>query len=525
MRVRKIKLTNFKRFDDLTIELGDHPRKIVALVGPNGCGKSSIFDAFEVRMKNYRNQGNEGQDYFSKTKFSIDAELRETPYDQYNSVEIETTTNSFGIKSFYIRTAYRFTSKINVNQIAQVPGILEHRDEPISTISLDTRLESNYKRLLGTAYSEFFRGTQSGAAVKEQLTGKINEILRNIIDVEISDLGDILNGRGQLYFKKGNSLNFPYANLSSGEKEVIDIVVDLLVKIPEYNESVFCIDEPELHLNTAIQRKLLVEIEKLIPENCQLWVATHSIGFLRAMQEELAEKSQVLDFSEREYFTGTHTIRPIAPNRSNWQRIFSTALEDLTGLVSPRVIVYCEGRDLPGTSGLERGLDAKIYNQIFSSSRPDTLFISSGGNTELDQRSDIAIRILGKVFSGLSILVLKDRDVASGGLATSHDRDMYLQNNPQNHRVLQRFEIENYLFDKEVLTKYCTANGLTFNENAYDNLVTDIDNQRIKDELGRIKSICGINTSINGETFKLRLAEQITEDMTVFSELQSSIFP
>ena len=30
----------------------------------------------------------------------------------------------------------------------------------------------------------------------------------------------------------------------------------------------------------------------------------------------------------------------------------------------------------------------------------DTLFISSGGNTELDQRSEIALAIITKVFSG-----------------------------------------------------------------------------------------------------------------------------
>lgn len=524
MRVRQIQLKQFKRFDDLTIELGDHPRKLIALVGPNGCGKSSIFDAFEVQMKNYRNRGNEDQDYFSKSKFSGDEELRNTPYNQNQAVRIATTTNSFGIKSFYIRTAYRFTSKIKVDHISQVPGILEHRDEPISTIALDTRLESNYKRLLGTAYTEFFKGERSGNDVKNQLIGKINAILNKVIDVEISDLGDILNGRGQLYFRKGNSHNFPYANLSSGEKEVIDIVVDLLVKIPEYNESVFCIDEPELHLNTAIQRKLLVEIEKLIPDNCQLWVATHSIGFLRAMQEELAEKSHILDFSEKDYFNGSHVIKPIVPNRTNWQRIFSTALEDLTGLVSPRVIVYCEGRDLPGVSGSERGLDARVYNTVFSPTRPETLFISSGGNTELDQRSDIAIRILGKVFSDLSILILKDRDVASGAHASAHDRELYLQNNPPNHRVLNRFEIENYLFDKEILVKYCAAAGTSFDECLYDRIVTDIENQSVKDEIGRIKSACGISTSINAETFKLNLAHHITADTRVFAELEASVF-
>lgn len=524
MRVKKLQLTQFKRFDDLTIDLGSDPNKIIALVGPNGCGKSTVFDAFELQMKNYRSRGNEHATYFSKSMFSTDEEIKNNPFNKNQSVKIEASPNAFGIKSFYIRTAYRFTSKLQVGEITQLPKILDHRDEPISTISLDTRLESNYKRLLGTAYSEFIAGEKTGAQVRADLVGRINSVLSKVVDVEISDLGDILSGRGGLYFKKGSSVDFPYANLSAGEKEVIDIVLDLIVKVSEYDDSVFCIDEPELHLNTSVQRKLIIELEKIVPDNCQLWVATHSIGFLRAMQEDLAGKSQVLDFSEKDYFNGSHTMRPIAPSRANWQRIFSTALEDLTGLVSPKTIVYCEGKAEPGASGEERGLDAIVFNKVFGSSRPDTLFVSSGGNTELDQRSNIAIQILGKAISELSILVLKDRDMVSGGTASAADREIYLANNPSYHRVLRRFELENYLFDKEVLRSYCQEAGTEFNEVAFDELVKSIADDRVKDFIGRIKSICGIVTSISPHVFKTRLADHIKPGMACFLDLDLSIF-
>lgn len=523
MRVKKIQLKAFKRFDDLTIDLGSNPRKIVALVGPNGCGKSSIFDAFEEKLKDYRNYGNEGAAFHSKALYDVNESKRSSPYNKHESIIIETTTG-MSRTGFYIRTAYRFTSKINVQQISAMPDILSTNDEPISSIALDTRLESNYKRLLAAAYSEFFSGKRSGDVVKEELIGKINTILKNVIDAEISDLGDIMSGKGQFYFKKGNSRDFPYSNLSSGEKEVVDIIIDLIIKADKYGDTVICIDEPELHLNTAIQRKLLVEIEKLIPESCQLWVATHSIGFLRALQDELKDKSQILDFSEKDYFNGSHFISPMVANRSNWQRIFSTALEDLTGLLSPKRIIYCEGRDLPGVGGAERGLDAKVYNNIFSEKYNDTLFISSGGNTELDQRSEIALKILTKVFSDVDILVLKDRDMSSGRLNTVKDRQLYLENNSANHRVLERWEIENYLFDKEVLVKYCARDNLVFGEADYDAYVTDIINQNIKDEFNRIKNFCGLVSNINSEVFKINLSKLITSDMRVYQELERCIF-
>ena len=169
-------------------------------------------------------------------------------------------------------------------------------------------------------------------------------------------------------------------------------------------------------------------------------------------------------------------------------------------------------------------MDARVYNNIFSEKYNDTLFISSGGSTELDQRSEIAIKILTKVFSDVEILVLKDRDMSSGRLNTANDRKLYLENNPFNHRVIVRWEIENYLFDKEVLTKYCSLNNLSFDEAAYSAYVTDIENQNIKDEFNRIKNFCGIKTPINSEVFKINLSKIITADMSTYQELESCIF-
>ena len=263
----------------------------------------------------------------------------------------------------------------------------------------------------------------------------------------------------------------------------------------------------------------------MVPENCQIWVATHSIGFLRALQDELNEISQIIEFKEdNKWASQSYILVPMVKSRKNWQSLFATALDDLTGLVSPKRIIYCEGRaDSTRISG-ERGLDAEVFNSIFGEKYPDTLFVSSGGNTELDQRSAIAISILSKVFSDVEILVLKDRDMASGKYTTENDRQIYLQTNPQNHRVLNRFEIENYLYDKEVLKKYCELNSLSFNEEYYDAYVTDIINQQIKDETNRIRKYCGIVGSINAETFKKNLAKVIDNTMQVYSELERVIF-
>lgn len=523
MKIKRVRLKDFKRFDDLTIELGDSPARIVALVGPNGCGKSSVFDAFEEKQKDYKGaNANEAVEFFAKFMFAQNPAGRMTTYQRNDAIQITTegATQAFTKKSFHMRSPYRFTPKLSVSSITAQPNILDDTNRPTSSIAMDSRLEQNYQRMLGTAYDEFEKeGGPTGDAVRAKLLDRVNVILKNVLDVEISSIGNVLHGRGQLYFKKEDTSDFPYQNLSSGEKEVVDIVLDLIAHGPEFDDTVYCIDEPELHLNTAIQRALLIEIEKLIPANCQLWVATHSIGFLRALQDELAGKSAILDFSEKNYFQGVQMITPMKPTRANWQRIFATALDDLVGLIAPRRIVYCEGRQDPSATGAEQGLDAIVYNEVFGAGYPETLFISSGGSTELPKNSSLAIKILSKAFLDVQILLLRDRDVLS-----DPDRQAFLAADPK-HRMLLRQEIENYVMDFCVLDAFCKSNDRTIDKTSYDAVVQDINSQDLKasSTTAQLMALCGFTGT--KDAFKKALAPFLIQCPSVYSELERCIFP
>ena len=65
MRIKKITLSKYKRFQSLTIDLGEAPKRIIALVGPNGCGKSSVFDGMLFLNNSYNSKiGNKGSKDF-----------------------------------------------------------------------------------------------------------------------------------------------------------------------------------------------------------------------------------------------------------------------------------------------------------------------------------------------------------------------------------------------------------------------------------------------------------------------------
>ena len=532
MYIKKIQMKEYKRFHDLTIDLGENPKRIVALVGPNGCGKSSVFDAMIYKTTIYGAIGNGSvKDYHYHS-------LTQDPSFGSKNVILEFDKGNFGkvyedkkkegkqrsILSF--RSSFRYNNSLKITQTTAVEDMLKNSYGASNASEIDKRIEESYRRLFAKYNNYRDDNDVKPSEARAHIIGELNNSLTKCLDLEISNLGNVEGGKGTLYFKKSDSpIEFEYNVLSAGEKEVIDILLDLYLRKDFYDDSIYIIDEPELHLNTSIERALLIEINKIIPENCQIWIATHSIGFLRALQVELKDISQIVEFKkENNWASKDYVLTPAHISRSQWQNLFSTALDDLTKLICPKIIVYCEGKDKPKSDGTDLGLDADVYNRIFAEKYPDVLFISSGGNTELDQRSDIAITILSKVFSELQILVLKDRDMASGKITDLKDRELYLENNPKNHRVLKRFEIENYLYDKEVLEAYCLDKKLELNLDKYNNIVKDINNDNLKDQTSTIKSCCNIIGSLNPEVFKRNLASYITKDMKVYKELEEVIF-
>ncbi|EOD4281905.1 AAA family ATPase [Klebsiella oxytoca] len=531
MRIKKLRLFNgYKRFHDLTIDLGENPARIIALVGPNGCGKSSVLDGILFHHNAFGALGNKG------SKNYLYHSMHNDPAFDYQSISIEFTSGTYynarqsrkGKENtlFSFRSPYRYNSNLNVTESRAVGEIYLNNYGASSSSDLDDKMEENYRRL-NIKFIKYMNAEDcKPSEAKEKIIGDLNKSIKNCLNLEIDNLGNIESSQGTIYFKKPDHPKpFSFNVLSSGEKEVIDILLDLYLRQDEYCDTVYLLDEPELHINTSIQKKLLIEINRLIGEQCQIWLTTHSIGFMRALQDELNEKCQIIYFDENHNLAAeTNVLTPTTKSSVMWRKIFGIALDDLTHLLSPRRIVYCEGRDSPGTAGRERGLDAQVYNAIFNDKYPDTLFVSSGGNTELDKRSDIAIAILSKALPNLEVLVLKDRDSGSGRCISSKDRELYLETNPKNHRMLIRWEIENYLFSKDVLVSFCKKNELPFDEAQYDKIITDIENQSVKELNNHIRNICGIKTNINPEVFKLKLSESFPTDSVTYKELERLIF-
>jgi AAA15 family ATPase/GTPase len=532
MRIKTIRLKNgYKRFKDFTINLGDTPAKIIALVGPNGSGKSSVFDGMLYLQSKYSHIGESAMTAWQYHSMDANPGFDSTWQDNvsiifdsgsFESIFRKKQENGTGKTIFSFRSPYRYSSQLKVNTLTKIGDIKENNIGAGATVHLDDKVTDNYQRLY-SLIDRIYKAPGSVLTyeqVKEQVLGRLNTSLGKVLDIVISDHGDILDGKGTLYFKKLNQeTEFEFNVLSSGEKEVVDILIDLFIKKEEFQETIYLIDEPELHINTNIQRKLLNEIVSIIPNTCQIWIATHSIGFLNALKQDHHTDSAVIWFTP-DLVTKASEVVPMIKSRKNWKVVFETALEDLTGLISPEVIVYCEGRKDLGRNGEELGLDAEVYNTIFELEFPNTLFVSSGGSTEPDKYSEVAIKVLSKAFDSVTLLLLKDKDIrGDGSVTTNLEREAWILENPSNRRMLIRKEIENYLFDLDIVKKL----NPDIDEVEYRNMISDINEGNIKDCGIQLKKLCGYEQKSERE-FKLDLAAQISSDTQVYKELRSLIF-
>lgn len=524
----------YKRFHHLTIDLGPKPKRIVALVGPNGCGKSSVLDALLYCYTSQRQPigtATRTPSYHSMTGGGYSAQQSMSIlFDQGTFEEVTNKKAGQGVEKhntlFSFRSCYRYNALVKINETRAVDAISRNNFGAAVTADLDAKMEDNYRRLHGV-FNRYLKESDSKfSEAAAHVIGEINRSLSRCLNLEIESLGNVEEHKGTLYFKKSDHptpIEFNF--LSAGEKEAVDIILDLYLRKAAYDDTIFLIDEPELHINTAIQRKLLNEINSLIGPNCQIWIATHSIGFLRALQEDLKDKSQIIYFPPNSRYASERVdLVPVRPSPQVWQTIFSTALDDLTELLSPERLIYCEGRDVPGSGGRELGLDAKVYNLVFGETYDQTQFVSSGGNTELDQRRSIALRVLSKALPKLEIWVLKDRDFGSGRAISEADRQEALSKGDASLRILRRWEIENYLFDKELLIAYCAKYGRSLDETAYDALITNIADDDVKIHANAIKALCGEDINYGTDAFKLELAGLITNGMAVYKDLEASIF-
>ena len=534
MKLKSIHIKDFRRFTDLTIQDIPETVRILMLAGPNGCGKSSFFDALHVWQQSRANRGfNWDPEYHSKEYFG---EANRSQWNNQAQVEFHDYVPEHpqqNRKVFYIRSAYRNDPEFQMNQFRRTGDPLDEvRVQRM--IDNDAAVSSNYQRLVADAIEDIFEhgeGSLTLNAFRQQVTEEISSPFRRLFpDMEFNSLGNPLTD-GTFRFTKGTAQGFSFKNLSGGEKSVFDLILDLVIARHSYDNTIFCIDEPEAHMNARLQAELLSVLHGLVPKNCQLMLATHSIGMMRRARDIEAETPGTVAFLD---FTGLDFDQPQViqhknPDRTFWKTAYEVALDDLAALVAPERVVICEGEPRNRDSGPNHSHDARCYDQIFQEEFPETQFIP-GGNS-LDVASDK--RGIGYA---ISLLIEKAEVIRLIDLDDQSNEEVS-ESNSRGVRVLSRRNLESYLFSDEVLRTLAESVGRS---DKAEELLRE--KQSIRDSMpenppddlkplsGKIYNACKSTLGLaqsgnNAKTFmRDTLAPLIRPGMPIYEELKGDIF-
>lgn len=525
MKIREIRISKFKRFTNFKLTNIPQDAKLIVIVGENGSGKSSLFDAFNHYYRKNSGFGiNTDLEYYKKGS--------STDFNWHQTVEVsfhDQVQGELPKNSMYFRTAYRNDPDFQIRNFTRL-------DDPSTRVRInrlidnDVTVSANYQRLVQNTMNGVFDENNDAISVKdlrERLIGKIRESLARVFsDLNLNNIGDPL-GDGSFYFEKGDVESFHYKNLSAGEKSAFDLLLDLIIKIDYYQDSTYFIDEPETHMHTSLQSKLIHELFNIVPEESQLWITSHSLGVLQKAKElsvDYPGQVQFIDFSGINFDNET-ILEPANIDGVVWNKFLSVTIGDYSNILAPETIVMCEG-SIGGNR--RRNFDSIIYSKIFRRKYPNLTFVSGGACSELENDSNIGIKLLANVLSNTRIFRVIDRDDKSDvQVEELKERSIF---------VTSRRNLECYILDDEIIEKYLLAIGkIEFLQDVLlikaKALQSSIDRGNPPDDLKRASGefYTGIKSSLhltrtgdNVDSFmKDILAEYITEDTQVFAELET----
>lgn len=345
MRVSSLQLTNFRGFDNATLQVDP---QLTVLVGVNGAGKTSVLDAFASLLSQYTHRVLVGFTLgdappplvFSQRDVRVGAKRCEARV----GVEVAGASVSWGMA--FPAEAVEATFEDLVRSAAE--EIRNHEPRylavyfPWNRSEIDIPQRIRTKGTFESPWSLFgeleggsdFRGfyewfkeqednTYAALARDETFTSAFPEVRRAIETfMGAADIRIDRNPNRMTLLRDG--VRIEVAQLSAGERGLLAMVGDLAFRMASgveldeslKREAVVLIDEVELHLHPGLQRQILPRLLKTFP-NTQFIVTTHSPQVLASVR---SGNVRLID---------NFKIKPL--ERSTWQRDTNSILESVFG--------------------------------------------------------------------------------------------------------------------------------------------------------------------------------------------------
>ena len=300
----KLIIENVRHLHDITIPLSDTVRKNLILTGKNGCGKTSVLNAFSYYIglvtsgrlrtaerwmdlaKNEEAAAECSTDPYVKERYQQQAEM----YRGMASEVVDTRTIScFGDwtswkdvcekyqNGNFITAYYGDNRKIELVPYKHIENVTFKKTYEMAERP-SAELGKYLASLKATQYFASAKGENNRAAQIEDWFMRFEESLKELyqdkqlcldFNIDTFQFTIHVNGRNPFGF---NSMSMGYA-------AVFDIVADLMMRMESQHsydlEGIVLIDEIETHLHVELQKQIVPFLMRLFP-NIQFILTTHS---------------------------------------------------------------------------------------------------------------------------------------------------------------------------------------------------------------------------------------------------------
>jgi len=221
--------------------------------------------------------------------------------------------------------------------------------------------------------------------------------------------------------------------LSSGEREVVNIAFDFILRQPSH--SIVFFDEPELHLHPELAAKLIATLRTTGASN-QFILCSHSPDLISSSLDDTVI-----------------FLKPPDESGAN-QAVSVRSAEEPTEVLrrlGHSIGVVSLGRRIVLIEGLEGSLDKKTYSRILSAGATTSqlVLLPSGGKDLLRSFEHAQENILRRTIWGVEFFMLADRDAVP---TQSRAQDLEARSDGR-FRALKHYHLENYFLHPEVLAK------------------------------------------------------------------------
>jgi hypothetical protein len=217
---------------------------------------------------------------------------------------------------------------------------------------------------------------------------------------------------------------FDLSTLSSGEREVVNVAFDFLLRRP--TDCIVFFDEPELHLHPELSHRLIQTLQG-IGERNQFVLTTHSPDIIAGSLDK-----SVVFVSPPEVVDGV-------PRNQAMQVTEDDETNQALRLLGHSIGIITLGKKIVLIEGTGSSMDKETYGSLIRNRYPGMVLVPSGGKHVIESFDAVHAAVLSRTIWGVEFFMLCDRDSAPVS-------DLPVE----RVQVLPRYHLENYFLDESV---------------------------------------------------------------------------